>query len=139
MNLPSPVSIQPPAITRADGEVRTFQPFTLSELDVTITDSVSRKLCTVNIRSIPRPLVLWAGDAYDAAGDYTQAQVEARVLELLGNDPKSVLEGLFQFTPPTPPNVPSNVASVPPVLVPPPAPAPVVPPAAPVDEPTPEN
>lgn len=33
----------------------------------------------------PRHILLWADDAYDAAGDYTQAQVEARVLEVLGD------------------------------------------------------
>lgn len=33
----------------------------------------------------PRPVLLWEGDAYDAAGDYTQAQVESRVLEVLGD------------------------------------------------------
>lgn len=40
----------------------------------------------------PRPLpakrialVLWQGDEYDAIGDYTQEQVESRVLELLGD------------------------------------------------------
>lgn len=33
----------------------------------------------------PRTALLWEGDAYDAAGDYTQAQVEAKVLEVLGD------------------------------------------------------
>ncbi len=33
----------------------------------------------------PRHILLWADEAYDAAGDYTQAQVEARVLEVLGD------------------------------------------------------
>jgi hypothetical protein len=49
----------------------------------------------VSIHPIPRPLVLWTGQAYDAAGDYTQAMVEARVLELLGNDPSATLSSLF--------------------------------------------
>jgi hypothetical protein len=47
------------------------------------------------------PLVLWSGADYDVAGDYTQAQVEARVLELLGNEPAKALENLF--VPPAPP------------------------------------
>lgn len=33
----------------------------------------------------PRSILLWSGDEYDAAGDYTQAQAEARVLEVLGD------------------------------------------------------
>lgn len=101
MNLASPVTIQPPAYTRANGEVRTLPPFTLSELDVTIIDNAKRKSCMAQLRPCPRPLVLWTGAEYEAAGDYTQAQVEARITELLGTDPKAVLEGLF--VPPAPP------------------------------------
>jgi hypothetical protein len=95
MNLSSPIVITPPAITKADGSVKTFNPITLNELDVTIVDNAKRRVVSAQIRPVPRSIVLWQGDAYTAAGDYTQAQVEARILELLGNDPKSVLEGLF--------------------------------------------
>jgi hypothetical protein len=101
MNLPNPITIQPPTITRANGEVRVQKPITITELDVTIIDNAKRKSVVAQIRPVPRPLVLWTGDAYDAAGDYTQAMVEARVTELLGGDPKAVLEGLF--LPPAPP------------------------------------
>lgn len=68
---------------------------TLNELDITIIDNAKRKSALAQIRGVPRPLVLWEKEAYDIAGDYTQAQVEARILELLGNDPKTVLESLF--------------------------------------------
>ncbi|MFM7796942.1 MAG: hypothetical protein ACKO7N_09280 [Candidatus Nitrosotenuis sp.] len=101
MNLASPITITPPAITKADGTVKTFNPITLNELDVTIIDNAKRKSVVAQIRPCPRPLVLWTNEAYTTAGDYTQAAVEARITELLGNDPKSVLEGLFAF--PTPP------------------------------------
>lgn len=101
MILANPVTITPPAITKADGTVKTFNPITLTELDVTIIDNAKRKSVMAQVRPCPRPLSLWEGDAYTSAGDYTQAQVEARVNELLGNDPKSVLEGLF--LPPAPP------------------------------------
>jgi hypothetical protein len=95
MNLPNPITITPPPITKADGTVKTFNPITLNELDVTIIDNNKRKSVVAQIRPVPRPLTLWSGADYDAAGDYTQAQVEARITELLGNDPKTVLEGLF--------------------------------------------
>ena len=95
MNLPAPVTIQPPTITRANGEVRVQKPITLSVLDVTIIDNATRKSCVAQVRPCPFPLVLWQKEAYDAAGDYTQAQVEARVLELLGPDIKAGLERLF--------------------------------------------
>lgn len=95
MNLANPVTIQPPTITRANGEVRVQKPITLTELDVTIIDNSKRKSCMAQIRPCPRPLVLWSGAAYDAAGDYTQAQAEARILEVLGPDLKAGLEKLF--------------------------------------------
>lgn len=96
MNIPSPITITPPSFTRTDGTVRTFQPLTLNSLDITIIDSPVRRTVSVAIRPCPLPLVVWQGDAYDAAGDYTQAQLEARVLELLGSDPAAVLNGLFR-------------------------------------------
>jgi hypothetical protein len=95
MVLQSPITITPPAITKADGTVKTFNPITLTELDVTIIDNAKRKTVMAQLRPVPRPIVLWEKEAYDAAGDYTQAMVEARVLELLGDNPSSVLEGLF--------------------------------------------
>jgi hypothetical protein len=95
MNLSQPVTIQPPTITRSTGEVRVQKPITLTELDITIIDNAKRKSCVARIRPCPQPVTLWSGDAYDAAGDYTQAQVEAKVLELLGPDIKAGLEALF--------------------------------------------
>lgn len=105
MNLANPVTITPPAITKADGSVKTFNPITLNELDITIIDNSKHKSVMAQVRPCPRPLVLWTGESYTAAGDYTQAQVEARVLELLGNEPAKVLEGLF--VPPAPPARPT--------------------------------
>jgi hypothetical protein len=96
MNLSAPVTIQPPSITRKSGEVRVQKPITLNALDITIMDNATRKSCLARIMPCPFPLTLWTGGAYDAAGDYTQAQAEARVLELLGSDLKAGLEGLFR-------------------------------------------
>lgn len=100
MNLSNPITIIPPAITKADGTVKTFNPITLNDLDVTTIDNSKRKSVVAQIRPVPRPLVLWEKEAYDLIGDYTQAQVEARITELLGNDPKSVLEDLYIVTRP---------------------------------------
>lgn len=95
MQLPSPITIQPPTITRSDGEVRVQRPITITELDVTLIDNAKRKRCEARIRPCPYPLVLWAGADYDEAGDYTEAQAESRILELLGPDIKAGLEALF--------------------------------------------
>lgn len=95
MILPAPVTIQPPSYTRTNGEVRVQSPITLTELDITIIDNAKRKRCEARVRPCPQPLVLWEKATYDAAGDYTQAQAEARILELLGPDIKAGLEALF--------------------------------------------
>lgn len=95
MQLAAPVTITPPSITRANGEVRVQKPITVTELDVTVIDNAKRKTAHAQIRPCPHPLVLWQGDAYASVGDYTQAQVEARILELLGSDIKAGLEKLF--------------------------------------------
>lgn len=95
MKLPYTVTFQQPPIVRANGEIRSYDPITTDELQITIFDEPQEKLCAVSIVNCQLPLLLWQKESYDAAGDYTQAQVEARVLELLGDDPKSVLESLF--------------------------------------------
>ena len=70
---------------------------TISELHLVIIDDNRRKTVMVHLRPTrARPLVLWQGAAYDEAGDYTQAQVETRVLELLGADPAAVIANLIQ-------------------------------------------
>jgi hypothetical protein len=95
MNLPHTITIQPPTITRSNGEIRVQKPITLTELDITIIDNAKRKSCVVRVRPCPYPINLWSGDAYDEIGDYTQSQVEERVLEVLGTDIKAGLENLF--------------------------------------------
>lgn len=95
MNLPAPVTVQPPPFARASGEIRILAPLTLTSLEVTIVDNATQKSCTARIARFPKMLQLWKGDEYDAIGDYTQAQAEARVLEVLGTDIKAGLERLF--------------------------------------------
>lgn len=97
MNLSQPIIIQPPTIVRSTGEVRVQRPILVTELDITLIDNSKQKKCEARIRPCPRTLVLWTGDSYDAAGDYTQDQAESRVLELLGPDIKAGLEALFVF------------------------------------------
>jgi hypothetical protein len=99
MNLPQPVTVQPPPFTRKTGEVRVIQPFTLNTLDINLMDSSHRKTVAAQVVRFPVPVILWQGEAYDAAGDYTQAQAEARLLEVLGPDLTAGLESLFVRAP----------------------------------------
>jgi hypothetical protein len=102
MNLPQPVTIQPPSVKFLDGTTREFPPFTVDKLNVTLHDNATARSTMAQIDRFPQFIVLWLGDAYDAAGDYTQAQAEARILELLGADLKTGLERLFFSGPPKP-------------------------------------
>jgi hypothetical protein len=70
--------------------------YTFNSLDVTIIDKSSKKTVQVYIHPFRKLLTLWEKEAYDAAGDYTQAQVESKILELLGNNPASTLSSLIQ-------------------------------------------
>lgn len=101
MQLPSPVTVQIPSFTRKTGEVRSYPPRVVSELGVTLIDDAARKVVEARLGGFPRGIVLWRGEAYDAAGDYTQAQAEARLLENLGPDLKAGLEALFPAPAPT--------------------------------------
>ena len=65
-------------------------PLVLNDLDVVLVDHQSRKLALARVHPAANPLPLWRGQDYDIVGDYTQAQVEARIKELLGLN----LEGL---------------------------------------------
>jgi hypothetical protein len=85
MLLPVPVTVDIPRVGTQ----------TVSELPITIIDSQAMRRVQVQMRPFMKLLTIWEGAAYDAAGDYTQAQVEARVLELLGADPAAVLTGLY--------------------------------------------
>lgn len=59
-------------------------PLVLNDLDVLIMDHQARKLVLAKVHQLAGPLTLWRGPEYDEAGDYTQAQIEDRIKELLG-------------------------------------------------------
>jgi hypothetical protein len=61
-------------------------PLVLNDLDVVIFDHESRKLVLAKVHPAANLLPLWRGPDYDAVGDYTQAQVEAKIKELLGEN-----------------------------------------------------
>lgn len=61
---------------------------TITEItDIVLTDSFERKFVTAtyttNLGSSERPVLLWKGPEYDAIGDYTNAQVQARLVQIL--------------------------------------------------------
>ena len=67
---------------------------TLDRLDLIVIDDSARKFIVARVHPALRPLPLWRGAEYDAAGDWTQAQAEERILELLGSDVQAGLQAL---------------------------------------------
>lgn len=94
MNLDQPIVVNANPMKKSDGSYKTLPPITLNSLNFIILDDVNKKTCSVRIKPFPIPLVLWSGSDYDVAGDYTQAQLETRLLQVLGNDPAEILKNL---------------------------------------------
>ena len=67
----------------------------INTLDIAVLDRPNIKHVTAKIHPLARSLVLWRGQQYDEVGDYTQAQIESRILELLGDDLQKGLQDLF--------------------------------------------
>ena len=88
---------QPITVRLRNGKTLTKQAFSLALLDVQSDKAVYAMLMPTTKR-IP----LWQGAAYDAAGDYTQAQAEARLMQVLGSNPASVLSEPVPLPAPTP-------------------------------------
>jgi hypothetical protein len=66
----------------------------LDSLAPVFIDDSARKLVLARLHPALSPLMLWRGDDYDAIGDWTQAQAEARILERLGADVQTGLQSL---------------------------------------------
>ena len=94
MNLNQPIVVTPDPIRKRNGSLKNLPSISLNSLDFVILDDVKNKTCSVRIKPFPTPLVLWSGQSYDEAGDYTQAALEVRLLEVLGDNPADVLKGL---------------------------------------------
>lgn len=81
---------EPVTITRRDGSTET-----LTRLSLTFHDRNDHRVVTVALGRLGGGLVLWSGDEYDAIGDWTQAQAEARIVELLGDDLAAGLQAII--------------------------------------------
>jgi len=96
IKLKSPITINVPSIKKSDGSTKEFSPVVLNEIDFIVTYDNSRKFASAIIKGVNRNITLWSGDDYDKAGQFTDKDVDARVSEILGNDPAKSIEALFQ-------------------------------------------
>jgi hypothetical protein len=65
----------------------TVQPATKKSL-TTVTligwiDQPAQKVVVARVQELPNPVTLWSGAAYDAIGDWTEAQAEAQLKTVL--------------------------------------------------------
>lgn len=81
ITFPNPITVR-----LRNGQSLTRKSFSLALLDVG-----DQKTVYAMLPPLTKRVTLWEGAAYDAAGDYTQAQAEARLMEVLGIDPAAVL------------------------------------------------
>jgi hypothetical protein len=111
MKLNETITISPPPYTDHTGKITQPNPIILNDLGLIFTDNVKVKTIHANIAGIPMPLILWSGNEYDSIGDWTQAQAETKILELLGDNPAAKLRSLFPKTLEEYPNSPGTVLS----------------------------
>lgn len=111
MKLNSPITITPPPYPDPQGKIIQPPSMELTELTISFTDSPSQKTVAAIINGFPRPLVLITPEEYDSVGDYTQAFIDNRLLEKLGNNPAQTLRNLFPKTLEENPNGPGSVLS----------------------------
>lgn len=111
MKLPFPVTVVPPPYSDSTGKVTQPEPIVFDTLNITYMDTPSNRSLSARIDRVPTNLVLYTGEEYTSAGDWTQQQAELRVLEVLGSDPAAKLRSLFPKTMEEDPNGPGTVLS----------------------------
>lgn len=74
------------------GKNTTPDTITVSEVNVILIDNSKKKRVSAQLIPFLDTITLWENEQYDAIGEYTQAQAESRILEILGDDPGSVLK-----------------------------------------------
>lgn len=71
--------------------LRSGQVLVADEFNLVITDDAHSRRVVAQLLPVTKPFLLWEGDAYTAAGDYTQAHAEERLREILGENPTAAL------------------------------------------------
>jgi hypothetical protein len=91
ITLASPITIIVPPLP-----FFTFKPIVVEKIDWSVSYDNSKKEAYVAFHApIGRRMILWKGEEYDAAGQFTDSQVDARVAELLGDGLSAGLHRLF--------------------------------------------
>ena len=100
ITLSSPATITPPPFTLADGTLVTPDSITFSTIDYVVRYDSTAEFCRANLKGLNLTITLWKGADYESAGNWTDADTDARLLSLLGSNPSEILQALY----PKPPN-----------------------------------
>jgi hypothetical protein len=95
ITFPSPITLIYPTYTLPDGGTITPNPVTLESLDYSVNYNNTHKVARANFIGLPIGITLWRGADYDAAGQFTDADVQARITTILGDSPQETLQALL--------------------------------------------
>ena len=110
MQLSNSIILTPPPYTYTKtNKIVHPESISLSNLDITYSDNPNNKTVTISIKGVPSTVILLRGQEYDAAGDYTQSQIEQHVRTYLGNNPQETLQSLFPRTLEQDPDGPGSI------------------------------
>lgn len=77
----------PVTITRPDNSQ-----IIIKDLHIIIIDSCSQKIVMARLLPVNTSVILWQDEEYDSVGDYTQSQVEDKILMIMGDDQEKFLQ-----------------------------------------------
>lgn len=109
MNLDQEIAIQPPPFTDHNNKLVQPNVIRFKTLNISYIDNPLSKTVYAQIQNIPNRLLLVDKNEYDIWGDYTQQQIENRLLEKLGDDVGKTLRSLFPKTLEENPNGPGTI------------------------------
>ena len=90
-----PITLNPPSVTLEDGTTINPPPITLTGFDYSVNYNNTRKSARANLINLPISITLWKGKDYDAAGQFTDTDVEDRITTILGDNPQETLQALL--------------------------------------------
>lgn len=112
MKLNQNIVINPPPFSNNQGQIINPPQINInSEIFPIFTDNTYTKSVFAQIQNIPVQIMLWSGSDYETVGDWTQAQAEERLLQVLGDDPSKTIRSLYPKTLEEYPNHPGTVLS----------------------------
>ncbi len=91
ITLEKPINLRSKLITTEEAR----RDIKLDKIDYVVSYDNSGKTATALIKPFMASVTLWVGDTYDSLGQFTDADVDARVKEIIGNDPQVFLQALI--------------------------------------------